>query len=89
MGCLFIIIGLITPRILMFFIFLLTNWFSIAFSTIIWPLLGFFILPYTTLAYTVAMVYNHHQISGGWLILLVIAVIVDITGHSSYRRMRW
>ncbi len=88
MGCLLIIFAVILPRITMLLIFLLTNWFSV-FQTIIWPVLGFVFMPYTTLAYLFAMIYNHHQISNGWIVLLVVAIIVDLGGHrGSYRRIR-
>lgn len=88
MGCLLIIFAVIIPRITMVLIFLFTNWFSV-FQSIIWPILGFLFMPYTTLAYMLAMIYNHHQIAGGWLVLLIVAIFVDISGHSgSYRRVR-
>ena len=90
MGCLFLIFAVITPRIVMFFIFLFSNWFSQAFNTFSLAFsLSFHFHAYTTLAYTVSMVYNNHQVSGGWLIVLIIAVIVNIGGHSgSYSRLR-
>lgn len=88
MGCLLIIFAVILPRITMVVLFLLTNWFSV-FQTIIWPVLGFIFMPYTTLAYMVAMIYNNHQINNGWLVVLIVAIIVDLSGHSgSYRRIR-
>jgi hypothetical protein len=84
MGCLFALFSIITPRLVMILIFLFTHWFSQAFYTFIWPLLGFIFMPYTTLAYMVAMIYNHHQVSGGWLVVLIIAVIVDVGGQGGY-----
>ena len=90
MGCLFIIIALAVPRIVLFVAFLATNWFQRAFETRLWPLLGFLFMPYTTLAYVAAMLNNSHALTGGWLVLFVAALVVDIThwgGSSrSYRR---
>jgi hypothetical protein len=88
MGCLLPIIAIFVPRVVMVFIFLLTNWFSQAYHTVIWPLLGFLFMPYTTLAYMAAMI-NNHEISGAWIVLVVVAVFFDLggQGHSS-RRMR-
>jgi hypothetical protein len=74
------------PRVVMFFIFLLTNWFSLAFQNAIWPVLGFFLMPYTTLAYMAAMLNNNHEVSGGWLVLVIIAVIVDLGAHERSAR---
>lgn len=73
----------------MFILFLMTNWFAV-FQTILWPILGFLFMPYTTLAYMVGMVYNHHQITNGWLVLLIVAIIMDLGGHGgTYSRARF
>ncbi len=79
MPCVIAVVALLLPRVAMFFMWLLTNWFEAAFQTWVWPLLGFFFMPYTTLAYMAAML-NAGQVSGGWLVLVVIAAIVD-AGH--------
>jgi len=42
--------------------------------------MGFVFMPCTTLAYLAAMLNNKHTVSGGWLALLIGAVIVDV-GH--------
>ena len=81
MGCLLPLVAIFVPRLVMFFIFLLTNWFAQAYQTVIWPLLGFFFMPYTTLAYMGAMLNNNHQLSGGWLVLVIVAVIFDLGAH--------
>lgn len=81
MGCLLVIFSLFIPRLIMFGIFLFTNWFSLAYSTLIWPLLGFIFMPYTTLAYLAAMLNNNHQLTGGWIVLVVVAVLVDLGGQ--------
>ena len=80
MPCLVAGIALLVPRLVMFFIFLLTDWFKAAFDTWYWPLLGFVFMPYTTLAYMAAMLNNNHMVSGWWLALIIIAAIVD-AGH--------
>ena len=41
--------------------------------------MGFFLMPYTTLAYMAAML-NAHGVTGGWLVLVIVAVMVDL-GH--------
>jgi hypothetical protein len=74
------------PRVVMFFIFLLTDWFSRAYESVVWPLLGFFVMPYTTLAYMAAMLNNNHKLENGWLVLLIIAVIVDLGAHERSAR---
>ena len=90
MGCLLAVIALAVPRVLMIIAFLMTDWFGRAFETQVWPVLGFLFMPYATLAYMAAMLNNNHTLSGGWLVLFVVAIVVD-AGHwggggHSYRR---
>ena len=80
MGCIFAVVALAVPRVLMVFAFLLTDWFSRAFETPVWPILGFLFMPYATLAYMAAMLNNNHTLSGGWLALLIVAIVLD-AGH--------
>jgi hypothetical protein len=89
MGCLFVIIALAVPRVMMVIAFLATDWFSHAFETRLWPLLGFLFMPYATLAYVAAMLNNNHALTGGWLVLFVAAIVVDVShwggGCCTYR----
>mgnify|MGYP000998706464 CR=1 FL=1 len=78
MPCLFIILGLFFPRFIMLLIWLFSNAFSKAYDTTIWPLLGFIFMPFTTLAYLGAMIYNGHSVSGGWFLVVIIAVLFDL-----------
>ena len=90
MPCIVVFLALLAPRLVMFFIWLLTEWFGHAYQSVIWPLLGFFFMPYTTLAYMAAMLNNAHGVTGGWLVLLIGAVLVDL-GHVEISRhgIRW
>jgi len=85
MGCLLPLVSIFVPRLVMFFIFLLTNWFSQAYHTIIWPVLGFLFMPYTTLAYMATMLCNNHHVDGSWMVLIIVAVVVDLGsgGHQA------
>lgn len=82
MGCILPVVAMFCPRIVMIFIFFLTNWFTQAYATVIWPLLGFLFMPYTTLAYMAAMLNNDHQLTGWWIVLIVVAVVFDLGGTS-------
>ena len=81
MPCLLVILALALPRLVMFFIWLLTDWFSRAYGGVIIPLLGFLIMPYTTLAYMGAQL--NGGLHGWWVILLIIAVMADVSGNGS------
>ncbi len=79
MPCLLVILALLLPRVAIVVIALATDWLSRAFHGALLPVVGFFIMPYTTLAYTGAII-NTGEVDGMWLILLIVAIIVDL-GH--------
>ena len=92
MGCILVIIALAVPRVVLLVAILATDWFKRAFDNQLWPVLGFFFMPYTTLAYLAAMLNNNHVATGGWLALLVAAIVVDVAhwggGHAYWRVSR-
>ncbi len=91
MGCVIVVLALMLPRIVMFAAWLLTDWFANAFESRLWPVLGFLFMPYTTLAYMAAMLRNNHELSGGWLAIVVVAVVFDIghwNGASRHKKRR-
>jgi hypothetical protein len=88
MPCLAVLFALFFPRLVMVVIWLCTRWFVVAFNTVLWPLLGFIFMPYTTLAYMTAMLKNHHTVNGGWLVLIIFAALVDLAGHRHLSRRR-
>ena len=79
MPCLLILLALLLPRLVMFLIWLTTNWFGVVYQSSILPLLGFLFLPYTTLAYLGAIL-TAGAVTPGWLAILIVAVVVD-AGH--------
>lgn len=89
MGCFIAIIAMLSPRLALFLVWLFSDRFDVAFDTNVVPLLGFFLLPWTTLVYTFA----YHPLSGvsgiGWF-FVGIAFVADIAsyGSSEYQRRR-
>lgn len=81
MGCL-VIMAMFMPRIVTIFIWILTNWWSQAFVGWFWPFLGFLFMPYTTLAVMAARL-NNGQVSGWWVLLVIIAVLCDLGSDGS------
>jgi hypothetical protein len=76
--CLFLIIALAAPRLLVFALWL-TGWFTGIFPSIIWPLLGFIFLPTTLLWYS-AVAHWYGGVWSGWrLIVLIIALVIDLS----------
>ena len=85
MPCLLVIIGLIIPRVTLFFMWLV-GYTSTAFQSHLWPLLGFFFMPYTTCAYAIGM--NANGGFHGWsLILLMLGVLFDFGNHGGGGRV--
>jgi hypothetical protein len=83
MGCLLPIGAIFMPRIVLVLILIFTHWLGRAYDTVIWPLLGFVFMPYTTLAYMAVMLNNGHKLEGGgfWTLLFIIAIICDLVGQ--------
>jgi hypothetical protein len=88
MGCLLPLFAIFMPRVALVIIFFFTNWVERSFQTVIWPLVGFLLMPYTTLAWMGAMLFNNHQVSGAWIVVLVVAVVMDLGGQGGSARRR-
>ena len=88
MPCLVISIAVFFPRVVLIIIAIFTKWISASFDTMLWPIVGFLFMPYTTLAYMAAMLNNNHTVSGGWLALVIIAAVVDLGGQGKSARRR-
>jgi len=73
LGC----FALFTPRLVLFLVWLFSDYLSV-YKTNLWPFLGFLFLPLTTLAYAFAM----HSGAGQWtpigIAAVVTAVLVDL-----------
>lgn len=76
--CFVFLILMLGPRLTILYIAIATNYFSQAYDTTILPFLGFFIMPWTTLAYMGAMLNNNYQLSGEWLVIVIIGIIFDL-----------
>jgi hypothetical protein len=87
MPCLVLVLGLAFPRLVLVLLFLFTNFISRAYHGLLLPLLGFIFLPLTTLIYA-WIVNSGAQVSGAYLVAIVIGVVVDLglIGHGATRR---
>ena len=91
MPCLFVIVAAAFPRVILVLMFLMSNYLERAYHGFLVPLLGFFFLPLTTLAYA-WMSNSHMPLEGVNLLILVVAVVVDLGGLGGgeyHRRRRW
>ncbi len=87
--CLLLLLMLLGPRIILVLMFFFSSYLEHAYHGILIPLLGFIFLPWTTLLYA-WLVNNGMPIVGFNLILMVIAVIIDLSAHGGgvYHRYR-
>lgn len=83
MGFIYVVFALLAPRLFLFCIWIFSDWFNLAYQTHIWPILGFFFMPFTTLVYMAAMLNNDGSVTGGWVLLMIIAVIFDLASGGS------
>ncbi len=74
MPCLFAILALLAPRLVVVLLWLFTDWFRGIFGMVLWPLLGFVFLPTTLLWYTAV----RHWFHGQWTLFPVIGIIVAL-----------
>jgi hypothetical protein len=89
MPCILTLIALAFPRIVLFLVFLFSDFLGRAYHTVLWPFLGFFFMPLTTLAYAWA-INSAGSVEGIYLVAVVIAVLIDLgligSGEAGRRR---
>lgn len=82
-------IAFFLPRLVIALLVVFSDYIGRAMPSVIWPLLGFFFAPYTTLAYAWAT-NSSGGLQGFPLVVFVLAVLLDIGaigGASKKRRM--
>ena len=77
MGCLIVLFVLFLPRTIMVVLWLFSSYLATAYGTWVRPLIGFFILPTTTLAYAVAQ-NRYGGVKGVGLVLMILGVLIDL-----------
>jgi hypothetical protein len=75
--CVLILLAFFTPRIVLFILWLFTDYLSRAFEGWVLPTLGFFFLPATTIAYAIAQ-NELGGLTGLGLIVVIIGLAVDV-----------
>ena len=82
MGCLVVLLAFISARLALFFVWIFTDDISRAFDNALVPILGFFLLPWTTLAYVVLWSTGTHGVHGFEVFLVIFAFIVDLGSYA-------
>jgi hypothetical protein len=87
MGCLVVLLAFLSPRLALFAIFLFSDLLSRAFDSWFVPLLGFFLLPWTTLAYAVMWSSSTNEVAGFEWFIVILAFLVDLGSYASRGRV--
>jgi hypothetical protein len=90
MGCILALLALISPRLVLFILWIFTDNLSDAFDSWIVPLLGFFLLPWATLTYTAFWEWGpgHHVTGFEWL-FVILAFLIDLGSWFGGRSARY
>ena len=88
MACLVVLLAFISPRLALFAIFLFSDLLSRAFDSWFVPLLGFFLLPWTTLAYAVMWSASSNQVNGFEWFIVILAFLADLGSYANRGRLQ-
>jgi hypothetical protein len=88
MGCLLVLFAFISPRLALFAMFLFSDLLSRAFDSWVIPFLGFFLLPWTTLAYAAMWSLGTNRVSGFEWFIVILAFVVDLGAYANRDRAR-
>jgi hypothetical protein len=86
--CLAVLLAIISPRLALVVMALFSNILSRAFDSWLLPLIGFFILPWTTLAYAVMWDVGTHRVTGLEWFVVGLAFLADLGSHGGTARGR-
>jgi hypothetical protein len=86
MPCLFAAVSIFFPRVALAVMWIM-KYTTTAFETNLWPVLGFIFMPYTTVAWAIA-INEVGAIRGVGLLLIIVGVVLDLGTHggSEYGR---
>jgi hypothetical protein len=87
-GCFLALLAFLSPRLALFFVWLFSDVLSDAFDSWLIPLLGFFLLPWTTLAYALAWSYGTNKVQGFEWFFVILAFVIDLGSYTSGYRSR-
>jgi hypothetical protein len=88
MPCLVVLLALISPRLALFAIWLFSDILSRAYDSWIVPLIGFFVLPWTTLAYAGLWSAGTNEVTGFEWFIVAAAFLLDLGSYAGGSRGR-
>ena len=88
MACLVALFALISPRLALVFVWLFSDVLGDAFGSWLIPLLGFFLLPWTTLAYAGMWAAGTNRVAGFEWFIVILAFFFDLASYAGGQRSR-
>lgn len=88
MPCLVALLALLSPRLALVALWLFSDLLGDAYESWLVPLLGFFLLPWTTLAYAVMWAAGADRVSGFEWFIVVLAFLIDLSSYFQGSRAR-
>jgi hypothetical protein len=88
MPCLVVLLALISPRLALFCLWLFSDVLGDAYDSWIVPLIGFFVLPWTTLAYAGMWSSGSNEVFGFEWFIVGAAFVVDVLSLAGGRASR-
>ena len=86
-GCLIALLALISPRLALILLWIFSDVLSRAFDSWVIPLLGFFVLPWTTLTYAAFWDWGSgHHVTGFEWFFVILAFVIDLGSFTQGRR---
>ena len=89
MGCILVLLALISPRFVLFLMWLFSDQLSKAFDSWAIPLIGFFVLPWTTLTYAAFWDWGSgREVTGVEWFFVILAFLIDLGAYTQGGRAR-
>ena len=88
MPCLVVLLALISPRLALFCLWLFSDVLSDSFGSWLVPLLGFFLLPWTTLAYALIWDAGTNAVTGFEWFIVGLAFVFDLGSYGAGQSAR-
>lgn len=82
MGCLVVLLAFVSARLALFVVWVFTDDVDRAYDSFLVPLLGFFLLPWTTLAYAVLWNTGSRGVHGLEVFLVILAFLADLGAYA-------
>ena len=90
MGCLLALLALISPRLVLVLLWIFDDVLSRAFDSWVVPLLGFFLLPWTTLTYAAFWDWGSgRHVAGFEWFFVILAFLIDLGSYGQGRRAQY